>query len=158
MRALSICQPFAHLVLLGHKQYETRSRATRYRAPVAIHASLHQERHCREVFENPLVRPLLEQAGFARLKDMPTGAILGTVEIVDCIPVGLFTGVDPDLHLFALSDLEFATGLWSRGRWAWRLFQARLWRQPVPVAGQLGIWRVPDEALQSVTQPGVVRW
>lgn len=39
MKALSILQPWASLVVLGHKRIETRSRDTKYRGPLLIHAS-----------------------------------------------------------------------------------------------------------------------
>ena len=39
MKALSLTQPWASLVVIGAKCYETRSWATNYRGPLAIHAS-----------------------------------------------------------------------------------------------------------------------
>ena len=38
MKALTLHQPWANLVALGHKQIETRSWATKYRGALAIHA------------------------------------------------------------------------------------------------------------------------
>jgi hypothetical protein len=38
MRALSILQPWATLLLSGAKHYETRSWKTDYRGPLLIHA------------------------------------------------------------------------------------------------------------------------
>ena len=39
MKALTIWQPWASLIAGGAKQYETRSWATQYRGPIAIHAA-----------------------------------------------------------------------------------------------------------------------
>lgn len=39
MKALSIRQPWAWLIVNGHKDIENRSWATKYRGPVLIHAS-----------------------------------------------------------------------------------------------------------------------
>ena len=39
MRALSLRQPWASLIADGHKTIETRTWRTRYRGPLAIHAS-----------------------------------------------------------------------------------------------------------------------
>ncbi len=39
MKAITIWQPWASLIACGAKQYETRSWATSYRGPIAIHAA-----------------------------------------------------------------------------------------------------------------------
>ena len=39
MKALSICQPWAELVLQGRKTMDLRTYTTRYRGPLAIYAS-----------------------------------------------------------------------------------------------------------------------
>src|SRR3546814_4442712 len=38
MKALTICQPYAELILLGLKRVENRSKPTRHRGPLLIHA------------------------------------------------------------------------------------------------------------------------
>ena len=43
MKALTIHQPFANHIANGAKRYETRSRSTSYRGPLAIHASKSHE-------------------------------------------------------------------------------------------------------------------
>ena len=40
MKALTIWQPWASLLVSGRKKYETRSWATAYRGPIAIHAAM----------------------------------------------------------------------------------------------------------------------
>jgi hypothetical protein len=39
MKAITIWQPWASLIAIGAKQYETRSWETKYRGPIAIHAA-----------------------------------------------------------------------------------------------------------------------
>ena len=39
MKAITLWQPWASLIACGAKKYETRSWATRYRGPIAIHAA-----------------------------------------------------------------------------------------------------------------------
>ncbi len=39
MKAITIWQPWASLIACGAKKYETRSWATNYRGPIAIHAA-----------------------------------------------------------------------------------------------------------------------
>lgn len=39
MKVISIMQPWATLIVLGHKKIETRSWNTKYRGEILIHAS-----------------------------------------------------------------------------------------------------------------------
>ncbi|MDX2032053.1 MAG: ASCH domain-containing protein [Blastocatellia bacterium] len=72
MRALSIRQPYAEMIMKGKKKIEYRSRSTKIRERVYIYASL---------------TPGYEEA-WADMKmspgDLPTGVLIGTVEIVNC--------------------------------------------------------------------------
>lgn len=71
-RALSVRQPYAELIMRGKKKIEYRSRPTRIRERVYIYASKSLE--VREEFEKLGLKP----------GDLPTGVIVGTVEIVGC--------------------------------------------------------------------------
>jgi ASCH domain-containing protein len=72
MRALSVRQPFAEQIIRGTKTIEYRSRPTNIRERVYIYAS-----------KSP--RPIQdwEEAGVTP-GDLPTGVLIGTVEITDC--------------------------------------------------------------------------
>jgi ASCH domain len=79
MRALSIRQPWAELILLGHKTIEVRSKATHLRERIYIYAG-----HNRIEAE--------EEARIAAQFDidvdgLPRGVLVGTVEIIGCRPV-----------------------------------------------------------------------
>lgn len=84
MRTLSIRQPWAWLIVHGHKDVENREWATQYRGPLLIHASktvakAEYARQCAEI----------EHAfGIAvpPLADVPLGGIVGAVHLVDCAP------------------------------------------------------------------------
>lgn len=45
MRVLTLCQPWAQLIALGHKRVETRGVPTKYRGLVAIHAGKQLSKH-----------------------------------------------------------------------------------------------------------------
>jgi len=72
--ALSIRQPFAELILRGIKKIEYRSILTHKRERVYIYASK---------------VPVDDPGSWAKVKlepgDLPTGVLVGTVEIVGCI-------------------------------------------------------------------------
>jgi hypothetical protein len=71
-RALSIRQPYAEQILRGTKKIEYRSQPTRIRERVYIYAS--QTPGAIEDFAAMQLRP----------DELPTGVLVGTVEIYDC--------------------------------------------------------------------------
>lgn len=89
-RAISVRQPYAELILRGTKTIEYRSRKTNLRERVYVYASL-----------TPGDDKAFKEAG-ARPGGLPTGSILGSVEIVGC------TGVEGDYewHLANPERLE----------------------------------------------------
>jgi hypothetical protein len=73
LRALSIRQPFAELILVGKKRIEYRSRPTKVRGCVYLYA-------CKQP------GPADRYADSSLDRDqLPHGLIVGTVELVDCI-------------------------------------------------------------------------
>jgi hypothetical protein len=71
MRGLSIRQPWAELILSGHKTIECRSRPTRILGRVWIYASAGR----------PHTPP---RGALIELASLPRGAVVGSVEIVGC--------------------------------------------------------------------------
>lgn len=71
-RAISIRQPYVEDILRGNKKYEYRSRPTKIRGRVYLYASMSpgNENYWDEMDMQP--------------GDLPTGVIVGSVEIVDC--------------------------------------------------------------------------
>lgn len=86
MKCLSLWQPWAS-VIFEHdgsgnmvKPDETRGWFTNVREPVAIHAAKHDDRRIQEEYG-----PSLAALGL-KWSSLPFGAIIGSVEIVDCLP------------------------------------------------------------------------
>ena len=71
LKALSIRQPHAELILRGEKDVENRTWPTRHRGPLLIHAA------------RTLDQDALSRFGIAE-KDLTTGALVGIVDLVDC--------------------------------------------------------------------------
>lgn len=138
MKALTVTQPWATLVIRGVKRFETRSWAppdavigTR----IAIHAAKGWRAADREMADfwhndGTLAEPRA---------DLPLGMILGTIEIAGA------------RRTFPLPDeitaREMMMGDYSRGRWAWILADPRPLAEPIPWRGALGLWTLPDEVL-----------
>jgi len=82
MKTISLWQPWATLVAIGAKQYETRSWSTKYRGLLAIHAAKRfdevQKAYCEQ---EPFCSALL--AGGFSMKNLPLGGILAVVKLVD---------------------------------------------------------------------------
>lgn len=70
--ALSVRQPWAHLIMTGRKSIEIRKWSSSYRGPLWIHAS------------RTLDDTVMEQFGFPSLY---TGGLLGQVDLVDILPL-----------------------------------------------------------------------
>lgn len=142
MKTLSMMQPWAQLVVIGAKQFETRSWATTYRGPLAIHASKTFTRETAKlVMLTEPFKTVLTEAGFPLLSLMPRGVIIAVCELVDVM------ATDVALQFAKNVFLETAFGDFSRGRFAWKLENIRALPEPIPSKGTLGLWECRDERL-----------
>lgn len=82
MKAISVRQPWAWLIVNGHKDIENRDWPTRFRGPVFIHAS---KGMTRAEYED--CRDHAESCGVAipAFEDLERGGIVGATTITDCI-------------------------------------------------------------------------
>lgn len=129
MRVLSLWQPWATLVVLGVKRYETRPRPTRIRERIAIHAT---KATPQGAVSEALKDWLCAKYGIDWFNALPHGAIVGTVVIEDCVPT--------EKAGFSVSALEHMLGDYRAGRSAWRLTGASQYVPPVPAVGKQGFW------------------
>ena len=73
MKALTVCQPWASLIVAGIKDVEDRSWRTDYRGRLVIHAGNHIDHDALDAY-----RHLLDD-------DLPLEALIGSVTLVDCV-------------------------------------------------------------------------
>jgi len=115
-KALTVRQPWASLIIEGHKNIENRSRPTKYRGLLAIHAGLKIVPEALDRYGRLLDNP----------DDLPLGSLLGTVELADCI--------------------EGARNEWAEpGYFHWLLEDPRPLARPIPARGALGFWTVGSQ-------------
>lgn len=76
MKALSIKQPWAWLILNGGKNIENRTWNTKFRGRFLIHASKQEDKWAMKHFQ---------LIGLINPDDMIHGAIIGSVELVDVV-------------------------------------------------------------------------
>jgi hypothetical protein len=123
---LSVAQPWASLIMLGIKLIENRSWPTSHRGRLAIHASARCDIHTwREI---PALRDLIHLPPVDRL---PSSAILGTVEVVECVRS---IDLPPELACDPFAGVNC---------WCWVLAKPRLLVRPWPCKGKLRLWESP---------------
>ncbi len=127
MKALTIKQPWAQLIMGGGKDIENRGWPTSLRGRVAVHSSKKLDRGEIEsaCYAMGLWIPKFSARIFtAEALTYPTGAILGTVEIVDCV---------------RKSDSP-----WFCGEYGFVLVNP-VRCTPIPINGALSFWEVPPD-------------
>lgn len=127
LTAVTLHQPWASLIAEGKKHYETRSWATDYRGPIAIHAAkkLHEDESLISLLEVPT-------------SEIPLGAIVAIAQLTDCILMD-------EEFILKQSSFEQYLGLWEVGRYAWKLENVRA-IEPIAAAGKQGLWKWNQEA------------
>jgi hypothetical protein len=133
VKALSILQPWASLIAIGAKQYETRSWQTTYRGPIAIHASKRIGPRGRDFCQDPLVARAYRSAGVANpAQQLPRSAVIATARLV-----AVHRTEDVRNRL---SEQERTFGFYDDGRFAWELTDVVALSTSVPASGRLGLW------------------
>lgn len=130
MKVFTVYQPYAHAIVAGVKHYETRPRRTNIRGRVAVHAGRLDEVQATKHLTNGEFWAVLEAAGGGG--NLPRGAVIGTVEIVDCVPV--------EELVDSLDNRERLLGDYSPGRFAWVLQNPVMFKTPIPARGKQGWW------------------
>lgn len=133
MKAITIWEPYATAIALGHKRYETRSWTTRYRGNLAIHASKKKSTALRAEFDY-LKNEFPTEFGHLEYDELPFGCVVAACRLINCYST---TRSFDKLHL---TDLEYSVGNFMPGRFAWELELIKLPNQPIPAVGKQGIW------------------
>lgn|GEM_PF-772603 len=148
---LSLHQPWASLIAIGAKRYETRGWPTGHRGPLAIHAAKVWNRELAVLCAKEPFRSALEAAGieiplaegryFLGRRPpvfLPLGAVLAVGNVVDC--------VDAFARGPAVGETERAFGDFGPGRWAWLLADVQPLAEPAPLVGAQGLFQIRPTA------------
>ena len=122
MKALTIKEPWASLIIEGYKKYEFRSWKTNYRGKILIHAGMSIEKEMLERFKNYDI-------------DVQKGMIIGEAELVDCIKVTL----EFQNELMKIDKTVYGRSNHAED-YAWKLENVVKYDKPIPAKGQLGLW------------------
>lgn len=143
LRAVTLWQPWASLIVRGAKRTETRSWAIAP-GPILIHAARRPVRSGEIEQLHELARDAL---GPSPSTTLPRGSIVGAAWVTGCVD---FESPDRIENVRAalgrggteaFVDLESSVGDFTEGRVGWRLAGARPCN-PVPARGAQGLWRV----------------
>lgn len=138
MKALTICQPYASLIVgwagidaADVKRVENRSWPTRYRGPLLIHAGCSTK--WMKTWDGPTPGDDNQAMSF--------GYIVGSVEVVNCLTIEV-------VRKLAAKKLEMEwLKYYASGPWCWILRRPRRLITPIVYRGRQGLFNVPDDVL-----------
>ena len=135
MQALTICQPYAHLIVIGEKRVENRDWPTHYRGPLLIHAGKN-----RTWLDGATDDELREEFG----ELLPFGAIVGRATLADCLHIDTIKRGEHDQRYPWLREHYH-----TNGTWCWILERVSRFVTPVPWKGAQRLFNIPDAAVDS---------
>lgn len=123
MKVLTIKQPWATLIMQGYKRFEFRSRQTKYRGDLLIHAG--------KGIDKEATKRLAKYIP----KDLPAGKILGKVKLVNCIKC------DDNFKEKCLKENKdiHAKSTFIE-KYAWQLEDVEVLNKPIEAKGKLSLW------------------
>lgn len=134
MRAISVMQPYASLIMAGIKLFETRSWSTDYRGRLGIHASKKISPEVLVLCNQEPLKTILQNMACQDPEELPKGALIGSVELLDVKPTNL---MKPDPTQKQLGD-------WRPGRYAWELAGPKTLKEPIGMIGRLSVYELPE--------------
>jgi hypothetical protein len=150
MKALTLTQPWASLVIIGAKKIETRSWSIRHRGLLAIHAAKGFPAGFSETdaaalcFTKPFRKALMD-GGIEAFGQLPRGAVLGVVELKDVKPIAddLYphSMFGPDECQLPPDEPERSFGDYRPGRFAWLLEVLKRFDEPIVARGAQKDWQ-----------------
>jgi len=161
VRAITVRQPWAWAIVHGGKDVENRTRniAGAYRGPVAIHAGreidfgaaddfmLRRAWHLAGLPQRPvqdapgLFEPLFVESFDEDAEWLPTGTVIGVVDLVDVHWPGITTWRND-----VLVGMDCGCSAWAMPlNHHLVLANPRPLAAPIPARGRLGLWTVPAD-------------
>ncbi|MDZ8263691.1 ASCH domain-containing protein [Nostoc sp. ChiQUE01b] len=136
IKAISLHQPWATLIPMGLKKYETRSWSTSYRGPLLICAakksSIHQKL-THNYLLNKYQQILIDTDNYIEWDDLAFGCAVALVDLTDCIKM-----TQAFINQQLQSELD--TGDWRIERMAWQLENIQRIICPIPITGRQGLF------------------
>jgi len=122
MKALSIRQPWAWLIVNGYKDIENRTWSTDFRGRIYVQAG---KRIKSDDF--PEQRDYIRESGLILPEEPPLGAIVGEMTITDCVNI--------------------SSSPWFCGPYGFLLTSPVAYEHPITYRGQLGFFEVEEDEI-----------
>lgn len=122
MKALTIKEPWASLIIEKYKKYEFRSWKTKYRGKILIHAGLSVEKNMMQRFKDYDI-------------SIKPGYIIGEATLTDCILVD----ENFNKELRAIDPIVYGRSNHAE-TYAWKLEDIVKYEKPISCKGKLGLW------------------
>jgi hypothetical protein len=148
LKALSLWQPWGSLWLSPNKRHETRHWKTSHRGRLLVHAAKRIEKDVDSQLDDILSSEFGNHWGI----ELPTGAIIGVVNLIGVIPTEqLYVGPDDA----AQWRTDIVCGDFSSGRYGWR--RGSYWRfpDPIPYRGRQMLFDVPRDVVAAQIEAAV---
>ena len=133
IKAISLHQPWAELITLGLKHFETRSWATNYRGKLVICAAKKNTKEQQSSY-SALACSLGIDLTVHPWDSLPLGMAIAVCDLVDCIDM-------TEDFINEQSEAERCCGHWEPRRFAWKLDNVQPLPLPVPIKGKQGLWK-----------------
>ena len=142
VKALTVLQPWAQLLAMGVKMFETRSWKTAYRGKLVIHAGKTPPQI------DQLDKAFIHALGASGLKldNIPKLPLGAAVCVCDLVGVWRAESVAAQFGLDRrIPPYEEHFGNFAPGRYAWQIANVRIFETPIPARGaqQLWDWTLP---------------
>jgi hypothetical protein len=137
MKTITIKQPWAHLICSGIKDIENRTWPTKFRGRVLVHASAKPAQSglvVNVLNEQQWSSLTYDQRILLRSNTIPNSAIIGSVEIVDCV-----------INHSSIWAEKTDSVLYHAEKpiYNWVLANPVLFTKPIPAKGKLSFWDFP---------------
>lgn len=159
IRALTVRQPWAHMIVHCGKTVENRSKPVSYRGLAAIHAGAYS-RWDRAAEQDILARHAWLQWAVTlpplNLADPRLNKNAIHIDFGAVIAVAGLAGCHADTECTDETGTRWPNGRrrcspWARkGQWHWQLENVHPLARPVPCRGMLGLWRLPEDVEKAV--------
>lgn len=137
MKTITIKQPWASLIVEGIKDIENRTWPTKYRGQVLIHAAAKGWKWIEVLnYLSEGAKAILNSFGYDAtwIRRLPTGAIIGSVEIVNCVVNHPSIWAEKSFY----DMFEDAKPTYN-----WVLANPIKFPEPIPAKGKLSFWDYP---------------
>ena len=142
VKIISVRQPWAWLIVAGHKDIENRTWRTSYRGPLLIHASQAMEED-----DFPMQRQWIKESGIVIPEDLPRGAIVGAATLTD-----VHDWASPPYTGSVPGQVKYSPSPWFEGPYGFEMADAVEFAESIPCRGQLSIRDISDALAARVSK------